>query len=282
MRFQEFNALIEAARHGSISKASEELHISHTALGKQIRNLEAYYGVQLLKRKSSGVIPTEAGSYVINRVSDLLFEMESIRNELRVYRKPARYMIGSLPSLAGTFLPDRVLAMKMGGVDCEVQIMQNSGELWEGLKGGRLDGILAETASENDYLFTKVLFKEPFVTVVYKEHPFGKVQSIHPRDLNGQPLILYPEGCGIRKWVAKTMRQSGYEPTITSEVGFGGFIAGMVVARAGITVLPESAAKRLGEPDLITLPFSGTDAYRTIVFASSSQELGKRLIPYFV
>ncbi|WP_274365150.1 LysR family transcriptional regulator [Paenibacillus thermotolerans] len=281
MRFQDLEALIEAARLGSISKASEMLHISHTALGKQIRSLEAFYGVQLLKRTSSGVTPTEAGMHLINRVTDLLAEFESIRNELRVYREPAKYVIGSLPSLAASYLPDRVLAMKLSGTDCQVRIMQTSDELWESLKLGSLDGILAEMAPENHLFFTKVLFEEPFVTVVHKEHPFTKFQSVQPLDLDGQQLILYPSGCGIRRWVINAMRQHGCEPTITNEVGFGGFIAGMVAAKAGITVLPESTAKRLGEPDLITVPFSSPDAHRTIVFATANQEFGKRLGPYF-
>lgn len=281
IRFQDIEGFLEAARLGSISKASETLHISHTALGKRIRSLESYYGVQLLKRTSSGVTPTEAGIHVINKVTDLLAQFESIHAELRIYREPSSYRIGVLPSLSASYLPERIQAMKKDGIETQVHIMQTSDELWENLKGGQIDGILAEMASVQEASFTKTLFNEPLVAVVYNEHPFGKAQTIPIHKLEGQKLILHPLGCGIRRWVEQTMREHGCTPNITSEVGFGGFIAGMVAAKAGITVLPESSALRLGEPGLITIPFEDPNAYRTIVFASSSRAFGNRLWPYF-
>ncbi|MFC0211918.1 LysR family transcriptional regulator [Paenibacillus chartarius] len=281
MRFQDLEGLMEAVRLGSISKASEMLHISHTALGKQIRSLEAYYGVQLLKRTSSGVVPTEAGTYLINRAAGLMSEFESIHSELRRYREPASYTIGALPSLSASCLPDRILAMKKDGMDSQVQIMHTSDELWDRLENGQMDGILAELSTAHKVPFVKILFHEPYVAVVHAEHAFGKLPSIEPQELDGQQLILYPQGCGIRKWVEAAMKQHRFTPVIASEVGFGGFIAGMVAAKAGITVLPESSAVRLGEPNLAVVPFAGQAAHRTIVFAACRKEVGRRLWPYF-
>lgn len=46
---------------GSFSKAAERFYITHTAVIKQLNNLEAHIGVRLLERSNHGVKPTPAG-----------------------------------------------------------------------------------------------------------------------------------------------------------------------------------------------------------------------------
>ena len=50
-----------AARHLSFSKAAEELHVSTSAIGQQIRQLEVHLGQRLFIRLTRQVVLTEAG-----------------------------------------------------------------------------------------------------------------------------------------------------------------------------------------------------------------------------
>lgn len=50
-----------AARLQSISKAGEELHVTHGAISRQIRALEEQLGVSLFDKDGRGVKLTDAG-----------------------------------------------------------------------------------------------------------------------------------------------------------------------------------------------------------------------------
>src|ERR1700744_2716287 len=56
------------ARHGSFAAAAADLHVTHWAVGKQIRLLEDWFGVPLFERRARGVVPTDEGAALLNEV----------------------------------------------------------------------------------------------------------------------------------------------------------------------------------------------------------------------
>lgn len=65
-------AMEAVARHTRFTKAAEELHLTHGAISKQIRQLEEFYGCQLFDRMSEGVRLTENGRRVLVSVTAAL------------------------------------------------------------------------------------------------------------------------------------------------------------------------------------------------------------------
>lgn len=61
MNTEFLKGFMETAQTRSITKASEALHITHTALSKQLRSLEQQFDVQLFVRSAQGVELTETG-----------------------------------------------------------------------------------------------------------------------------------------------------------------------------------------------------------------------------
>ena len=72
-RLPSLNALraFEAvARHGSVSRAAAELHVTHSAVSHQLKALEAEIGARLLRRSGRGVVATEAGQELAAALGD--------------------------------------------------------------------------------------------------------------------------------------------------------------------------------------------------------------------
>lgn len=65
------SAIAMAAELGSFAKAAARLHISTTALAKQVEGFEAEHGIVLFERTHHGVTPTAAGSALAARMPDL-------------------------------------------------------------------------------------------------------------------------------------------------------------------------------------------------------------------
>ncbi|MEL7124934.1 MAG: LysR family transcriptional regulator, partial [Pseudomonadota bacterium] len=58
-----------AARHESFSRAAEELGVSHSAISRHVRGLEARLGVQLFRDQSRGVVLTPEGQHYAQRIA---------------------------------------------------------------------------------------------------------------------------------------------------------------------------------------------------------------------
>jgi DNA-binding transcriptional LysR family regulator len=65
MELRALTAFVAIAEEGGISAASRRLHVSQPALSQTVSSLERELGVKLLKRSSTGVRTTEAGSALL-------------------------------------------------------------------------------------------------------------------------------------------------------------------------------------------------------------------------
>lgn len=72
-RLKQFCVIIET---GSLVKASELLHITHSALSKSMKLLQDEVGLSLLRPAGRGIVPTEEGVKIYRRAKDFL-EMEN-------------------------------------------------------------------------------------------------------------------------------------------------------------------------------------------------------------
>src|SRR5256885_16805064 len=60
MDLRHLRTIAAVARHGSFSKAAEELHLAQSAVSQQIRRFEQELGVEVFRRSSRSVeIPSE-------------------------------------------------------------------------------------------------------------------------------------------------------------------------------------------------------------------------------
>ena len=73
------------AECGSISKAAAHLRVAQPAVSRKILKLEHDLGVQLLRRTSRGVTPTEAGQVLLQRSIDLERSIDETRREVARY-----------------------------------------------------------------------------------------------------------------------------------------------------------------------------------------------------
>ena len=71
------------ARHGSFAGAAADLHVTHWAVGKQIRLLEDWFGVPLFERRARGVLLTDQGAALLNDVTNAFERLASGAARLR-------------------------------------------------------------------------------------------------------------------------------------------------------------------------------------------------------
>ena len=72
----------EVARHGSIRRASEHLHVASSAIDRQILRMEQRLGVSLFERTPQGLRPTAAGELLITAIRRWRRDIRSIEGQI--------------------------------------------------------------------------------------------------------------------------------------------------------------------------------------------------------
>src|SRR5262245_47570238 len=95
-------AFARAARTLSFKRAAAELHVSPSALSRQIQALEAHLGVALFHRANPGLELTDEGRCYLRTVDAVLAQLEAAQDELGPQSRPLR--VSALESFSESWL----------------------------------------------------------------------------------------------------------------------------------------------------------------------------------
>ena len=93
-----------SARLGNLSRAGDELHVTHAAISAQIRRLETWFGHQLFTRSGRGVSLNEVGQQLYDTVESALVEIATTSERLRRTQDRKAVTVACLPSIATRWL----------------------------------------------------------------------------------------------------------------------------------------------------------------------------------
>ena len=96
------------AEEGSIRRAAERLHISPSAVNRQILKLEEHFGTPLFERRPDGMRLTDAGWLVLRHIRDTLQGFSRLRGEIGGLHGvvSGNVTIATVECLTGHFLPE--------------------------------------------------------------------------------------------------------------------------------------------------------------------------------
>ena len=121
------------ARHGSFAGAATELHVTHWAVGKQIRMLEDWFGLPLFERRPRGVVLTDEGAALLNDVTTAFERLGSAAARLRhdefTRRVSGIVRVNVLASFALCWLLPRLADFQARFPDIEVRVSTTSRKL---------------------------------------------------------------------------------------------------------------------------------------------------------
>src|SRR5438477_1223202 len=108
MELRHLRYFVAVAEEGSLLTAAERrLHTSQPSLSRQIRDLEAEIGVQLLERQARGVTLTAAGRVFLDHARLALLQVEAATEGARRAEQPEKLALsmGFMAGQKGVWLP---------------------------------------------------------------------------------------------------------------------------------------------------------------------------------
>ncbi len=261
------------ASSGSISKASQELHVSSSAISAQLSTLEESLGEKLFVRSGRNLILTEVGRVVFS-YSGEIFALgreltQTVKN--RPTGRPLRLLVGVvdvLPKMIAQWLIAPALKLRE-----PVRIVCREGsseQLTAHLAEHELDVVLSDVAfsPNSGARVYNHLLGECGVTFVATPKLAKGLKSNFPRSLDGAPMLLPVENTGARRNLNSWFDSQGIRPQIAGEFQDHALLRAFGQAGIGIFSIPSVFEKQI-EPQGSLQRIGRTEDVRNRFYAIS-------------
>lgn len=243
-----FVGIVEAK---SFSRAALRLNIAQPALSLHVRNMETDLGTTLLLRTPQGVVPTDAGTLLLDRARGILAEFEATKRAVAEHDSdPAGEVRLGLPGTVGEMVSvPLILSVRERFPKIRLKIAESmSGFVLEWLYEGRVDlGLLYLPVDERGLKSVPVLTEELRLFVQHAGLPDIATPPEGPvslADIAALPLVLPSAGHGLRQLVEDEMERRGLQISTVIEVDSYRSIKELVGRGLGYSILPANAVSR--------------------------------------
>ncbi|MNM34494.1 HTH-type transcriptional regulator CynR [compost metagenome] len=268
----QLKTLIHVAELGSLSKASDRLHIAQPALSRQIRQLEKELGVYLFDRHGRGMEITEAGLDVLEHATRIMDELEAIRSSVAGGRSAFRGMvaIGTTPTIAEIVTVPLVKRIRDTHPDLSIRFSSAfSGYLLDWLQRGELELAISYDPQPLHTLRIEPVMMENLVLVGSRDAGLHLEKAVTFSELANEQLVLPSPRHGLRKIMDECAYERGFKIVTSVEADSFGAMIDLVRHGFGYTALPlASIYAHLKDGTLSAAPLIEPTPMRKLVLVS--------------
>jgi LysR family transcriptional regulator for metE and metH len=216
---------------GGLTRASERLNLTQSALSHQLKQIENSLGVSLFTRTKKRLFLTAAGDELVGRIADLETDLRDLaaghRGKLRIATQ-CYTCYEWLPPLLKRFYRSHE------NVDIEI-IADATAEPLDALRTGVIDLAIVSCPVDETGVETFELFKDELLLLVAPSHRLASKSYVTAKDFATEHLLLYStpsENFFYQQYLAR----AATPPQNVTVIKLTEAILSMVRAGLGVTV----------------------------------------------
>jgi len=233
------------AEHGSLTKASEHLHLTQSALSHQLRELEDRLGTPLFLRMSRRMTLTPAGEFLLESARSVLERLDTTESAIRegTHGRPRQLRISTECYTCYHWLPAILRDYRQRCPRVDVHIDPDATRRpFTALLDGKLDLAIVSSPVRHRRLVARPLFGDELLVVVNPAHPLARRPFARAEDFAAETVLVYgpkTESTALNQAVLA----KGVHPAAIEEVMLTEAIIEMVKAGLGISILARWAVQ---------------------------------------
>lgn len=282
MDLAQLRAFIAIVNADGLSRAAERLHVSQSALSRQLQGLELKLGLPLFTREHRRLILTPAGEELIGHAHALLADAEAVRERLRAFERGEKGIIrlGATPPMIEAPLAQFLGEWRQKHPEIAVHLVEDGGSaLAERLDQGEVH--LAYVPAGDDRFDYRLLYPIHVVAAISASHPLSRSRTVELVEVAKHPLVALKKGFGSRDWFDDACRDANVRPSIVLESASQNAVLALATAQYGIGILPSAVLPPSGVA-LLPLVQSATPIGRWTMLAWSKRRYRPLYIKKFV
>lgn len=247
MDLRQLEILRAVAESGSFTAAGQRLHLSQSAVSRQILLLEDELKEQLFLRLGRKVRITPTGTTLLELSHRLFQDLEQTRATIL---ESQERVSGSLRLVGGMTVclyvfPALLKAFRRDHPDVDVKLTPGATpRLIRQLRAGAADLGLLTLPVDDPALVSVPVMREELLLVTAPQHPLARKKVITPQDLVRQPFVLFELGSGSRRAIEAFFTREQVAPNIVTETENVEIIKSLVRVGMGVTIIPYQAVAR--------------------------------------
>lgn len=247
-------AFVTTAQHGSVARAAEVLHLTPSAVSKQIGELERWLSMPLFERERKRLLLTEGGERYRAELQPLLEQLEAATFELmrRTAGGAGVLNVSVMPTLGDSWLMPQLPAFKQQHPDIELRFSTLLGE--EELALSSLDCAIRYggpdwPGMDADYLGGRevVVVAPP---LALQHHPLKTREDLRHYTLLHH--VITPQAWPI--WL-KTYGVEGVDALAGPQRTLASSMLAAVSSGQGVALIPECLVRGEVQRGAVTTPF---------------------------
>ncbi|HXS51276.1 MAG TPA: LysR substrate-binding domain-containing protein [Usitatibacter sp.] len=235
-----------AARHLSLTRAAEELHLTPPAVSIQIRQLEGHANAALFERAGRRLKLTQAGEEVLAHVRGILGHIRASEEAIAGLGSLEQGLLDVAVINAGDyFLPWLIAAFRARHPRIRTRItVGNRDLLLERLAEHEIDLAVMSHAPTQPAFAARPFAPHPHVVIAAPGHALARRRSVMLETVAQEPIISREPGSATRLAMDQAFSESGVVPRIEMEIASNETIKQAVAAGFGLGFLSGHAVRQ--------------------------------------
>ena len=268
LTFRQLRVFTEVARHGSMARAAEVLHLTPPAVSMQIKELEGHVGLPLFDRQGRAVALSTAGEYFLVHAKRLLAALKEADDAMARMKRVERGLLTiGMVSTAKYFVPHLLARFHEAhlGVEVRLRVLGNREQLVALMASGEVDLSIMGRPPREIATRAEAFAPHPLVFVAPPDHPLLLLQRQAPVSALGPyAFIAREQGSGTRAAMVSFFNEHRFTPHIAMEMSGNETIKQAVIAGLGLSFLSlHTIGLELRSGILKVLDIAGTPLMRT-------------------
>jgi DNA-binding transcriptional LysR family regulator len=247
MDLRQLDIVRVVADTGSFTAAARQLHVSQSAVSRQILLLEEELHEPLFLRLGRRVRLTPAGETLLQLSRRVLADVRETTSAIAEHQKKLTgtiHLAGGMTVCLHVF-PSLLKEYRRRHPAVDVKLTTGgTPHLLERLRAGAVDVALLTLPVEGADLTQTPVMKEELLLVTHAAHPLARRRRIQPRDLDGQPCVLFEHGSSTRRVIDEMFAREQVRPRIVMETENVEILKALVAIGMGMTIIPYQAVQR--------------------------------------
>lgn len=247
MDLRQLDIVRTVADAGSFTAASRRLHVSQSAVSRQVLLLEEELGEPLFLRLGRKVRLTDAGESLLQLSRRVLADISDTTASIVDHQKTLRgtVQLGGGMTVCLHVFPALLKEFRRKHPEVEVKLTTGGTPfLMERLRAGAVDVALLTLPVEGADIVSVPVMREELLLAMHPSHPLARRRRVTAADLDGQPFVLFERGSSTRRVVDEMFTREQVNPRIVMETENVEILKALVLIGMGITIIPYQAVTR--------------------------------------
>jgi DNA-binding transcriptional LysR family regulator len=235
-------AVFEAvARHGSFTRAAEELYITQPTVSSQIKQLTQAAGLPLFEQIGKRLYLTETGKELLTTCQDIFHRLENFEMKVADLKGTKQGRLSLAVITTAKYFAPRLLGSfceKYPGIDVSLTVT-NHQEIVKRMIENQDDLYILSQPPEDLDISSQPFLDNPLVVLAPKTHHLVGRKNIPIKALNDQPFIMREPGSGTRVAVQNLFAKNKVSVKVRLELGSNEAIKHAIAGGLGISVLSQ-------------------------------------------